>query len=155
MLPQFAVKRPQSLCHECRWQIAGKRITLLFHKNRSWLTKLSRHSALTHLGNEFARNSSGNARPHWSVLAEPLWTDPWPEEWNWYVRPDLHSKTTVNKTETTNNKQTIKNKCAGRFIHITFPHNRRMRGTSCQLQHHHHHHHRHHHHHHHHQQQQQ
>ena len=88
-------------------------ITLLFHKNRSGLNKLSRHSALTHQGNEFARNSSRNARPYWSVLAEPLWTDPWPKEWNWYVRSDLHSKEKRkkdrnNKQQTNNKQKTIK-----------------------------------------------
>ena len=37
---------------------------------------LSRHSVGTYRGNELTRNSSGNARPQLSRLAEPLWTDP-------------------------------------------------------------------------------
>ena len=32
----------------------------------------------TYQGNEFTRNSSGNARPQSSQIAEPLWTDPGP-----------------------------------------------------------------------------
>ena len=37
---------------------------------------LSRHSAGTYHGNELTSNSSGNARPQSSQLAEPPWTDP-------------------------------------------------------------------------------
>ena len=45
-----------------------------------------------HRENELTRNSSGNARQQSSQLAEPLWTDPWPKEWNWCARADLHFK---------------------------------------------------------------
>ena len=37
----------------------------------------SRHGVGTYQGNEPTRNSSGNARPLSSQLAEPQWTDPW------------------------------------------------------------------------------
>ena len=37
---------------------------------------LSRHSVGTYQENEFTHNSSRNARPQSSQLAEPLWTDP-------------------------------------------------------------------------------
>ena len=43
---------------------------------RSGLTGLFRRSVVTHQGNELTRNSSENARPQSSQLAEPLWTDP-------------------------------------------------------------------------------
>ena len=36
---------------------------------------LSRHSMETYQGNELTHNSSGNAQPQLSQLAEPLWTD--------------------------------------------------------------------------------
>ena len=37
---------------------------------------LSRHSVETNQGNELTRNSSGNARPQSTQLAESLWTEP-------------------------------------------------------------------------------
>ena len=37
---------------------------------------LSRHMWRTYQGKELTRSSSGNARPHSSQLAEPLWIDP-------------------------------------------------------------------------------
>ena len=37
---------------------------------------LCMRSVGNHQGNELTRNSSGNARPKSSQLAEPLWTDP-------------------------------------------------------------------------------
>ena len=36
-------------------------------------------SPRTQQGNELTRNSSGNARPQSSKLAELLWTNPWPK----------------------------------------------------------------------------
>ena len=44
--------------------------------SRSGITMLSRYSIGTPQGTEFKRNSSENARPQSSQLAEPLWTDP-------------------------------------------------------------------------------
>ena len=38
---------------------------------------------------ELTRKSSGNARPQSSQLAEPLWNDPWPEEWSKRARAEL------------------------------------------------------------------
>ena len=40
---------------------------------------LSRHSVGTYLGNELTRSLLEDARPQSSLLAEPLYTDPWPE----------------------------------------------------------------------------
>ena len=40
---------------------------------------LYKEDAETHPGNEFTRNSSGNACPQSSQLAEPMWTDLWPK----------------------------------------------------------------------------
>ena len=51
---------------------------------------LSKHSVGIHQRNELTRNSSGNARPRSSQLAEPLWTDAWPKEWNWCARAEIH-----------------------------------------------------------------
>ena len=60
---------------------------------RSWsgLTILSRHSFGTYQGIELTRNSLGNARTQSSQLAEPLCTDPWPQEWN-YARELISTK---------------------------------------------------------------
>ena len=44
--------------------------------SRSGITMLSWYSIRTHQGTEFKRNSSENARPQSSQLAEPLRTDP-------------------------------------------------------------------------------
>ena len=40
---------------------------------------LSKHSVDTYQGSELTCNSSGNAHPLSSQLAEPLWTDPGPK----------------------------------------------------------------------------
>ena len=66
--------------------------TPLTQQSRSGLTMLSRHGVRAYQGNEVTRNSSGNTLPQSSQLAEPLWTDPWPEEWSWCARADLHLK---------------------------------------------------------------
>ena len=63
---------------------SGGRLHLNAHTpltQQSWsgLTKLYRHSVEIHQGNELTHNSSRNARPQSSQLAEPLWTDSWLE----------------------------------------------------------------------------
>lgn len=66
------------------------RIHLKPHDVGFWLTALSRHSVGSYQGNELSRNSSRNAHPQSSQVAEPLWTDLWPEESSWCARADLH-----------------------------------------------------------------
>ena len=63
--------------------------TPLTQQSQSGLTMLSKHSVQTHQGNEHTWRLSGNTCPQWSQLAEPLWTDPLPKEWNSCVS---HSK---------------------------------------------------------------
>ena len=77
--PQYRVK---DLGHSAK--SAGGRLQLdkqtsMTQRSRSGLTNiLSRRSMGTHQGNELTRNSSGNARPQSSQLAEPIETDPRP-----------------------------------------------------------------------------
>ena len=58
---------------------------------------LSRHSVRTHQGNEYARKWSGYTRPQLPQLAEPLWTDPWPEGEDEIVTYHLTSTLKKNK----------------------------------------------------------
>ena len=51
--------------------------------DRSGTTMLTRHSMEAYEGNEFPRNSSGNARVQSLPLAEPLWTDAFLKRWTW------------------------------------------------------------------------
>ena len=88
MLPQWHVKGPGHSAKGAGGMLHPNTHTPLTQRCRGGLTMLSRHSVGSSQGSELTRFSSGNARPQFSQLAEPLWTDLWPEEWSLCARVD-------------------------------------------------------------------
>ena len=110
VLPQWHVKDP---CHSAK--SAGGRLHLntytpLTQRSQSGLTMLSRRSVGTYWENEFVHNSSGNTRPQSSQLAEPMWTDPGLEKWNWCTRADLHLNKKTKKAQAGNESLNVPSK---------------------------------------------
>ena len=105
----------------------------LFTQSR-WrgLAMPSRHSVEIHQGDEATRNTSENARPRSSQLAESLWTDHLPGEWHWCSRADLYLKKNNNKNKQNKTKTKTKHTHTHRqgMIRRTFLQNPRMRGKA-------------------------
>ena len=73
-------KRPRSFRQQCRWPVTPKHAYTL-HPTKSERVDYAAVQAEcgNQSGNELIFNSSGNARPQSSQLAEPLWADPDPK----------------------------------------------------------------------------
>ena len=98
LLPQKHVKDPSHSAESTDDRLQLNTRTSLTQWSWTRLTMLSRHRVGSNQGNKLKCNSSRSARPQMSRLAQPLWTNPWPKEWNWFAQDDLHFKK--------NNKQT-------------------------------------------------
>ena len=74
-----ARKRPRSHCQQFRWKVTVKHAHILDPTKSEWANHAVLAQCGNHQGNKLTCNSSGNARPQSSQLAEPLWTNPWSE----------------------------------------------------------------------------
>ena len=73
VLPQWHVHDLGYSAISARWQVTHLNTqTPLTQRSRNGLTMLSRYSVGNYKGNELTRNSSGNAHPQLSQLAESL-----------------------------------------------------------------------------------
>ena len=120
MLSQWHVKDPSSSAKSAGGRIHLNTRRLLTQRSRTGLTMLlSRHSVGTYQGNELSRNSSGNARPQSSQLAEPMWTD-----------PSLKSGTGVHEPISTEKRKTEKRR---RATALDDSHSRTRLKKKCKL----------------------
>ena len=99
MLSQWHVKDPDQSAKSAGGRLQLNTHTSVTHRSRNGLTMLSRFSVGTRQGNELTCNSSGYAHLQSSQLAEPLWTDSWPKDWNWRAKADLHLKKQTSKKQ--------------------------------------------------------
>ena len=74
-----ARKRPRSYCQQFRWKVTVKHAHILDPTKSEWANHAVLAQCGNHQGNKLTCNSSGNARPQSSQLAEPLWTAPDPD----------------------------------------------------------------------------